>query len=124
LKAPPGEPRSIRDLVIEPSRGGYNFVTGEVLLGSAYRPFAFYAARPFVASPNVHADSVLDYVKSMATHDPQIMYRHPWWRASSFVFVAAAATGIFLVGGIWPTIVNLICFGSLRRPRPPEDAYD
>src|SRR5204863_9350861 len=37
----------IKDVVIHPAHSGQNFVTGEVLFGDRYRPFAFYADVPF-----------------------------------------------------------------------------
>ena len=120
---PPAKPRSIRNLVVDPPHDGSNYVTGEVLLGGIYRPFAFYAARPFVASPDVHANSVLDYLQSISPQGRPMFFRNPWWRATWFILSVAAGVGVIVVGGIWPTIVNLILFGSLRRPAPAEDAY-
>ena len=92
VHVPAGNPRSIRNLQIDPAQGGYNFVTGEAMLSGAYRPFAFYASRPFVASPDVRADSVLDYVKSIQP-DVRVMYTNPWWRATWFEISASSFVG-------------------------------
>jgi prepilin-type N-terminal cleavage/methylation domain-containing protein/prepilin-type processing-associated H-X9-DG protein len=123
LNQPAGKPRSIRNLVIDPPADDQNYVTGEVLLAGKYRPFAFYAGRPFVASPNVHADSVLDYVNSISA-GRDIFYLHPWWRATWFVYLASAFGGLVVIGGVWPTVLNLIYFGSFRQPAPAKVEYD
>jgi prepilin-type N-terminal cleavage/methylation domain-containing protein/prepilin-type processing-associated H-X9-DG protein len=124
LNAPQGLPGSVHDLVIGPAEDGGNLVTGEVLLRGEDRPFAFYATRPFVAAPDVHANSVLDYVTSIKQTGRDIIYRNPWWQATWIVLTVSALAGLAVIGGVWPTIINLILLGSLHRPAQAKDAYD
>ena len=115
----------IHGLVISPADGGQDFVTGETTIAGRMRPFAFYADRPFaVAGENVVPPSVGMFVEWTASDDPRIRFHRPWWRAKWFVMTCAASIGVVIVGGVWPTVINLIQFGTLRRPRTSKDEYD
>jgi prepilin-type N-terminal cleavage/methylation domain-containing protein/prepilin-type processing-associated H-X9-DG protein len=115
----------IRNLVISPAESGQDFVTGETTVTGKLRQFAFYAGRPFAAEgEDVVSPSVDAFVKSAAAADPRIRFHRPWWRARWFVMTCAASMGVLIVGGVWPTVVNLIHFGTLRRPRAPKEEYD
>jgi len=47
-------------------------------------------------------------------------YRHAWWREIGVRWYVLAS--FVLIGLIWPTLVNLLAFGSLRRPPEPKAA--
>ena len=43
-----------------------------------------------------------------------IQYRYAWWAA--YPVWTWTLGGLLLVGGLWPSLVNLLAFGTLRRP--------
>ena len=50
-----------------------------------------------------------------------VSYKHAWWREIGVRWYVLAS--FVLIGLIWPPVVNLLAFGSLRRP-PEEKAAD
>jgi hypothetical protein len=46
-----------------------------------------------------------------------IRFTHAWWRSPANARVAWLIAGVLGVGIAWPLTLNLIVFGSLRRPR-------
>lgn len=64
------------------------------------------------------ANNVLDYLDKVAAAKG-IAYTYSWWKAPRVVIAGWVFGCLVAIGGIWPTIVNLIAFGSFFRP--PEE---
>ncbi|HEX5243384.1 MAG TPA: prepilin-type N-terminal cleavage/methylation domain-containing protein [Tepidisphaeraceae bacterium] len=43
--------------------------------------------------------------------------QYPWWEIPAVMLLLWSAAGFFAIGVVWPTLVNLLVFGSLFRPR-------
>jgi type II secretory pathway pseudopilin PulG len=93
---------------------------------AVWQPTCFVAATPYKPRIPVagHGDelfasqqfsSVLDYLATMR-EQAGVQFRYAWWwwmTDSAFLWPALS---LVCIGGVWPTVVNLLVFGSLRRP--------
>jgi len=61
------------------------------------------------------ADSVLAYLKGLKAQG-RIDYTYEWWRAPRVSMAAWIAGCLVVIGGLWPTLVNLLVYGTLSRP--------
>jgi len=52
-----------------------------------------------------------------ALREKGVTYRYAWWRDSRYGLGLWTAGSVLLVGIIWPTVVNLLLFGSAFPPR-------
>ncbi len=62
--------------------------------------------------------SLLDFMNIMR-EAKGINFRYAWWAEPKKSFSLWMGTGVLVIGGIWPFLVNLIAFGSLKAP--PEE---
>jgi len=61
-------------------------------------------------------NSVLTYLRQLrAAYGIQFTYQ--WWKEPRVTVAMTVLGSVIVIGGIWPTIVNLIVFGSIFRPR-------
>ena len=95
-----------------------------------WKPAYFVASAPFrtvgpgagVASP-VHAGVPFDDVRAFLAaagpaHNVAVRYASWWWLTRPIVVWPTA--GFVVVGLIWPTVVNLLTYGTFSRPRIPR----
>jgi hypothetical protein len=68
--------------------------------------------RPPAADPN---QTVLTYLNSLK--EQGVRYRYAWWRDPRWATALWTGGSVVLIGLIWPTIVNLLVYGSIFRPR-------
>jgi hypothetical protein len=61
------------------------------------------------------ADSVLAYLKGLKAQG-RIDYSYEWWRAPRVSMAAWIAGCLVVIGGLWPTLVNLLVYGTLSQP--------
>ena len=61
-------------------------------------------------------DTVIDYLKQLQV-EQGIAFRYEWWRERKVSMVMWAAGCFVVIGVVWPTLINLIAFGSPFRPR-------
>jgi hypothetical protein len=104
----------LRNVVIYPSEGNKNYVTGEanLLAGST---FQFNASRPFAAG-GVTSSDVQQFLKDRYPH---VQFRYLWW-ASPRAQAPLWAFGTFaLIGIIWPT-VRRARFGESNEPKTAD----
>ena len=78
---------------------------GEGIVSTVQAGAEFEDVRAFLASAN-------------PVHHLPIRYAWWWWFAQSLVVWPAA--GFVVVGLIWPTVLNLLTYGTCFRPRSPE----
>ena len=62
----------------------------------------------------IESPTVVDFLRVLRTAGV-LSYTHAWWRT----YPAATWVGgsILLIGVVWPTVINLLVFGRLTRPR-------
>ena len=84
------------------------------------RPCFFVAPVPFTPLASRGNDSaksgrtVVDYLDTLASRG--VSYRYAWWADSRYRTAAWVGGSFVLVGVLWPTAVNLLAYGSFRRP--------
>jgi hypothetical protein len=82
-----------------------------------WRPRCYIAEGPFqpiTPNPNIKAsDTVLAYLKSLKG----VSHTYAWWRDSTSAIGLWTAGSFLVIGLIWPTVINLIVFGSIMRPK-------
>jgi hypothetical protein len=128
--------RHFRDLVVYPDRiqlpGGVSkpiyIVAGLYFDGrprvkdgkeqAEWRPRCFVTEVPYKAlgpttQPAAAAFTVVDYLKSLKG----VGFQYAWWRDPRWGLGIWTAASVVLIGGIWPTLVNLMVYGSIWRPR-------
>ncbi len=55
---------------------------------------------------------VADYLSTL----PGVRYRYAWWHDPGRARAFYATGGVVLIGLLWPTVINLLVYGQLRRP--------
>jgi hypothetical protein len=86
------------------------------------RPYFYIAPVPFqpladrqAGKPAPAGATVTDYLDDLK---PQgVTYAYAWWADARYAAAAWVGGSFLLVGVVWPTCVNLLAFGTLRRPR-------
>lgn len=93
-----------------------------------YKPFQFNADVPFRVGARVPANpdySIRDYINEMKKTRPEITFSYAWWREPAAVAALWGGGTVLLVGGIWPTLINLMIGAGLGRKREPKKVeYD
>jgi hypothetical protein len=85
------------------------------------RPYFFIAPVPFrpLTDPQTESpaagETVMDYLESVKQQG--VTYRYAWWADARYAAAAWVGGSVLLVGVLWPTLVNLLAFGTLCRPR-------
>ena len=75
-------------------------------------------APPATQPVTAHA-TVLDYLDRIS-REKGVTYTYAWWRHPRWQTAIWMAGSFLVIGLAWPTLVNVLAFGTLRRP--PEDA--
>jgi hypothetical protein len=68
--------------------------------------------------------TVADYLAELHANDTSIRYGFAWWATKPMTVFLWTAGGLILIGGIWPTVVNLLIGAGFGRAKPADDAYD
>jgi hypothetical protein len=63
--------------------------------------------------------TVLDYLARMG-RERGVRYTYAWWLHPRWQLAVWMAGSFLLIGLVWPTFVNVMAFGTLRRP--PEES--
>ena len=128
--------RRFRNLVVYPAslrdEGGsrtVHIVAGDYFDGkletiggnlcARWRKACFVAETPFRRQSG-HSQAgghgtVLNYLDTLAKRG--VHYTYGWWRRPLWATVLWAGAGVLVIGLAWPTLVNLLVFGSIFRPR-------
>jgi hypothetical protein len=67
----------------------------------------------------VYAD-VREFLDALRAKRPNLKmpkYRYPWWEQPKFVVYTWTIGGLVVIGGIWPTVINLLVFRRFFRPK-------
>jgi prepilin-type N-terminal cleavage/methylation domain-containing protein len=93
-----------------------------------WRPRSFIAPMPYRPRNDVvgsdgkvvtEFSSVVGYLDALG-RTSGVTYRYAWWAVHPMLTWLTAC--LIVIGGIWPTLVNLIAFGTFRRP-PDEPTF-
>src|SRR5712671_6590136 len=60
-------------------------------------------------------DSALAYLKGLKAQG-RIDFTYEWWRAPRVSMAAWIAGCLVVIGGLWPSVINLLVYGTLGRP--------
>jgi hypothetical protein len=64
--------------------------------------------------------TVIDYLASLRGQG--VRFRTAWWHSPAASIALWTLGSLILIGGVWPTLVNLIAFGQLTQP--PRESFD
>ena len=67
--------------------------------------------------------TVLDYLQQGAPGDKPATYRFGWWVKPRATLAISIFTAVALIGGLWPTVLNLLVGAGFGRPQS-ESSYD
>jgi hypothetical protein len=100
-----------------------------------YVPTCYLAATPYTpvgeppapdasganapATPGRQFATVLDYLADLRT-TRGVAYRYAWWWWAAEPLFLWTVGSLVLIGGLWPTLVNLLAYGSFLRPADAE----
>jgi len=64
--------------------------------------------------------SVVCYLDAARKTDAGIAYRYAWWREPRWSTAFWMSVGVLAIAILWPTLMNLLTYGKLLRPRQPK----
>jgi len=76
----------------------------------------------FVA--NATAMPIMEFLAKMKAQNPEIGYRYAWYRDPQFAYAFGAGAGLVVLGGVWPTLLNLMIGAGFGRPARKKENYD
>jgi hypothetical protein len=85
-------------------------------LKARFVPSCYLATMPYRPLNGGSAGTVLDYLDQMRK-TANVQYRYAWWWWAVTPASLWVIGSLLLIGGVWPTVINLIAFGSLGRPK-------
>src|SRR5207244_2481957 len=85
-----------------------------------YKPVHFAAEIPFkvvnLVKPKSDIYSIRDYLAEVKERFPDVQYRYAWWTQPKAQFGLWMGGAVLLIGGVWPSLVNLMIGAGLGRP--------
>jgi len=95
--------------------------TGPAPVGKL-RPYFYIAPVPFQPLADVQRGqqptpgaTVINYLDGLKAQG--VTYAYAWWADARYAAAAWTGGAFLLIGVVWPTCVNLLAFGTFRRPR-------
>ena len=120
--------------MIYPPEEGKNFVTGERLERlrdqpdkASYRPFGLHGEIPFDprgVTPPHDRYTIRDHLDQLAAQNAAVQFKYAWWREPAKAYALWMTLGVLAIGGIWPTLINLMIGAGLARQREAKFDYD
>jgi len=95
-----------------------------------YNPVMVRTTTPFVPRNNPQAPTnpnytVVDYLTEMKSQHPGLDFSNRWWDKDPLRSTIWALAGVLVIGGIWPSIINLLIGAGLgHRTEKKESEYD
>jgi hypothetical protein len=88
-------------------------------------PFFHRSAIPYKAGGKTYPD-VRAYLDGVARQSggKGATYRVAWWERPAVAWALYPAAGVVLIGGVWPTLLNLMVGAGLGRKRDEEPGID
>ena len=92
---------------------------------TASEPFRVEIVNNTEFSSNQELPNIRVYLDSVKATNDTFNYRYVWWREPTWAYILWIGGAVVLIGGIWPTLLNLLVGAGLGRPpREPKDEYD
>jgi hypothetical protein len=136
----------LQDVRVEPPVRDYENNLRQIVTGKRLRfnpkdqkeylvPFYYYASIPYVwhlpvpgAKPLPADATVMDYLAAAHTANPLLHYRFAWELQSNWFTALWVIGGVVVIGGIWPTVLNMLLGAGLGRPpksveKKEDEAY-
>ncbi len=86
-----------------------------------YLPTAFRAELPYQPVTDfISSDkqpSMTNLLKLAHAQAPWVSFRYAWWEEPRWTMILCTGGMVLLVGGVWPTIIDLLIGAGLARPR-------
>ncbi|HWB54906.1 MAG TPA: hypothetical protein VG722_11960, partial [Tepidisphaeraceae bacterium] len=99
-------------------------VYDEKRLGWLYKPAALKLELPFTPpGGGDYGGSFENYMKAMAADNSNVKYSVAWWEVPNTQYELWAAGCLVVIGGIWPTILNLLV-GAGFGPAKKKETFD
>lgn len=88
-------------------------------------PFFHRSAIPYKANGKAYAD-VRAYLEDVAKQSggKGAAYRVAWWERPAIAWALYPGAGLLLIGGVWPTLLNLLVGAGLGRKRDEPAGVD
>jgi hypothetical protein len=97
-------------------------------LQARWAPACFIAPIPYRAPPpegrsmeGKEFPSVLDYLATLNA-TAGVRFRYAWWWWMIHPLSVSVAASLLFIGALWPTLINLLTYGTLTRPREAKGA--
>lgn len=92
--------------------------------GWVYKPAAMKIELPF-KGPNGedYGGSFEKYMDALKADNPKVAYSFAWWEKGNTQYMMWAAGCLLIVGGAWPTVINLLVGAGFGAPKKKDD-YD
>jgi hypothetical protein len=132
----PGDAPRLRQIVLHPPVEGVYKKDVQIVTflraqynndrkGWVYQPSAMKVELPFSRNGQVeYGGSFQSYMDEVAKGEPKVRFRYAWWEAPNAQFGLWTAGCVVIIGGVWPTIVNVLIGAGLGRPPKKEADYD
>jgi hypothetical protein len=85
-------------------------------LKARFVPSCYLATVPYRPLNGGSTGTVLDFLDQMRK-TANVQYHYAWWWWALTPMSLWVIGSLLLIGGVWPTVINLIAFGSLSRPK-------
>jgi len=97
-----------------------------------YVPAQFIATVPYKPMMNAPASmtaqfTLADYLANLQKRDGAVSYAYGWWKEKTATIAIWTIATVAVIGGIWPTFLNLIVgagLGGSREKKKKEDYFD
>jgi hypothetical protein len=76
--------------------------------------------------PKSETYSIRDYLAETKAAFPELVdYKYAWWAAPKAQYMLWMTGAVLLIGGVWPSLVNLMIGAGMGRPKSEKkDEYD
>jgi hypothetical protein len=65
--------------------------------------------------------TIQTYLQQIARQNNQVRYNYGWWLEPKKAMVLGCIGGMVLIGGVWPTLLNVMLGAGFGRQRDPEE---
>jgi hypothetical protein len=89
-----------------------------------YRPSHLKAEVPFVRDGSNPENTVIDFLEAAKADNDKLSYRLAWERQGGMMYAMSVGGGVLIIGGIWPTIINLMVGAGLGKRGEKKPDYD
>lgn len=128
----------LQDVRVEPPVHDYQGEVRQIVVGKRLRynprdqkeylvPFYYYASVPYKPAlpvpdaPALGANAtVMDYLKEAQCANKLLQFRYAWELENNWFIALWCIGGVVVIGGIWPTVLNILLGAGLGRPPKSE----